>query len=91
MALPFRNKNFRFPVTSQVGSSFDNIIKISSDKDVDKGYKKKFFFTKMVSKILDVPRFFEEAHYNRKIEKLEIEQPPIFIIGFLEVWDNGIT
>lgn len=88
MALPFQNRDFRFPVTSQVGSSFNNIIKISSDKDVDKGYKKKFFFTKMVSKILDVPRFFEEAHYNRKIEKLEIEQPPIFIIGF---WRSGTT
>lgn len=88
MALPFRNKNFRFPVTSQVGSSFNNIIKISSDKSIGDGYKTKFFLTKAVSRILGVPRLFEERHYNRKIESLQIENPPVFIIGF---WRSGTT
>ncbi len=88
MAFPLRKKSFRFPVTSQVGSSFDNIIKISSDKSVDKNYKRKFFLTKAVSKILGIPRVFEERHYNRKIDKLQIDKPPLFIIGF---WRSGTT
>lgn len=88
MAFSLRKKSFRFPVTSQIGSSFNNIIKISSDKSIDKNYKKKFFLTKAVSKILDVPRVFEERHYNRKIENMQIEQPPVFIIGF---WRSGTT
>lgn len=88
MAFLFKKKSFRFPVSSQVGSSFNNIIKISSDKSIGKGYKTKFFLTKVVSRILDIPRVFEERHYNRKIESLQIENPPVFIIGF---WRSGTT
>lgn len=88
MALPFQNKSFRFPVSSQVGSSFSNIVKISSDKSIGKNYKTKFFLTKAVSKILDVPRVFEERHYNRKINDLQIKESPIFILGF---WRSGTT
>lgn len=88
MAFPLKKKSFRFPISSQVGSSFNNIIKISSDKTIDSHYKTKFFLTKTVSKILDVPRVFEERHYNREINQLQIEQPPVFIIGF---WRSGTT
>jgi len=83
-----RKKSFRFPVSSQVGSSFNNIIKISSDKNIDQNYKGKFFLTKAVSSFLELPRFLEERHYDKKINNLQIELSPVFIIGF---WRSGTT
>jgi len=88
MAFTLRKKSFRFPISSQVGSSFDNIIKISSDKNIDQPYKGKFFLTKAVSSILELPRLVEEKRYNARINNLQIKYPPIFIIGF---WRSGTT
>lgn len=88
MAVAFRKKSFRFPVSSQVGSSFDNIIKISADKHIDQSYKGKFMLTKAISSILELPRLVEERRYNSKINNLQVDLPPVFIIGF---WRSGTT
>jgi len=75
-------------MSSQVGSSFNNIIKISSDKNIDQPYRGKFFLTKAVSSLLEIPRMIEERRYDDRINNLQIEFPPIFIIGF---WRSGTT
>lgn len=88
MGFPFVKQSFNFPVTSQIGSSFNNIVKISSDKNIDKKYKTKFFRTKAISRILDVPRRLEGKYYDKKITTVTIDKSPIFIIGF---WRGGTT
>ena len=81
-------KSFVFPVSTLIGSNYSNFKKVLKGREISKGYKSRYFFTKWVAWILDWFRLLEERKYGKKIEKQTIDKPPIFIIGF---WRSGTT
>jgi hypothetical protein len=87
MASRFKNKEFKFPVTSLIGSSYQNLNQIFDGRDTQ-GFKKRYHLTKGVGWILEWFRLMEEKKYGKVIESQKIEKPPIFIIGF---WRSGTT
>ncbi len=88
MKLPFKNKSFKFPVTSQIGSPLSNIKKVAKGKNIDKAYRTRFRLTKMIAAILDIPRALDTRYYKKNVEFIKLEKPPVFIIGF---WRSGTT
>lgn len=64
------------------------MVKVAMDMTIDPDYKNRFFRTKFLTRILDGFRYLEGNHFEKKIEKTKIDQPPVFIIGF---WRSGTT
>lgn len=87
MASRFKKKEFNFPVTSMIGSSFTNFNAVFEGRDT-KGYRQRYLLSKSVSWILDWFRMIEDKRYGQVIEEKTIDEPPVFIIGF---WRSGTT
>lgn len=87
MGTPYQKKEFKFPVSTLIGSSYANFKKVIKGRDT-KGYRTKYLFTKWVSWILDWFRLIEERKYSKVIESHKIDMPPVFVIGF---WRSGTT
>ena len=83
-----KNSSFQLPVTSLIGSSYSNLLDIAGNRKIDKGFKLKYGLTKAISRILDVFQVLERGKYKSMLENIQIDQPPIFIIGF---WRSGTT
>lgn len=83
-----KNKSFVFPVSTLIGSKYNNFKVILKGRKITRGYKSRYYFTKWISWILDWFRLIEERKYGNVIESHPIDKPPIFIIGF---WRSGTT
>lgn len=83
-----RNKKFDFPVTSLAGSSAPNFYRLAGDHRIFSGYRIKFIFSFLISLILEPFRGWERLRWKRRLSKVSIDSPPIFIIGF---WRSGTT
>lgn len=83
-----KKKSFSFPVSTLIGSSYANFKEVLKDRQISKGHKSRYYFTKWVVWILEWFRLIEEKKYGQQIEEYEIEKPPIFILGF---WRSGTT
>lgn len=77
------------PLHPLAGGDFINWIKLLLENGgIDRKYIMRAFKVSLVS-LLGIPfRIFENAKFGQKIEDIEIEYPPIFIIGH---WRSGTT
>ena len=83
-----KRRNFRFLITSLVGSSAPHLAKTFSKHSIDLKYSFRVTLTFIVCLILEPFRWWEALWWNRRIKKVEIKAPPIFVIGF---WRSGTT
>lgn len=81
-------KTFKFPVSTLIGSTFPNYLKIVNQKKVHPKYLSRFILTSLVSAILDPFGRVETSLKSKIVRKTTIDQSPIFIIGF---WRSGTT
>jgi len=84
----FRKKKFRFPVNTLIGSYYSNFITVTRKFRIDKNYRRKYYFSKWVCRILNLFASIEKKKQNYILEHSEIQHPPVFIIGF---WRSGTT
>jgi len=83
-----KSEEFRFPISTLVGSPFYNLRQIVRDKQIDPEYRRRYVLTLIASAILD-PLGKAEDFFNRsKIKNHLSDQHPVFIIGF---WRSGTT
>ena len=73
MKKPEKNKSFVFPVSTLIGSKYDNFKEVLKGHKITKGYKSNYYFTKWISWILDWFRLIEERKYGKVIESKKIE------------------
>ncbi len=83
-----KKKSFIFPVSTLIGSKYDNLKVVMRGRKISRGYKSRYYLTRWIAWILDWFRIIEEKRYGQTIEELSIDKPPIFIIGF---WRSGTT
>ena len=84
----FRNKSFKFPVNTLIGSSYTNFKAVTKKYRRHQKYLFKYEFTKLVCRILDKISIIDQKKYRKQLEETEIKNPPVFIIGF---WRSGTT
>lgn len=78
----------QLPITTLAGSSFSNFRKITKGRTIDKEFRKKFLLSKLVSVLMEPLRLWENICWKRRIDRFEMLEPPVFIIGH---WRSGTT
>ncbi len=81
-----RNRKFSFPVNTLCGSNYSNFRKVTAGHPIDR--KMMFFLTGLSSLFLGVSAHFAEKRTLKKLKKITLDKPPVFIIGF---WRSGTT
>lgn len=76
------------PISPLAGSSFSNFLDNLDSGKIDKAFWPKIILTGMLV-VLGAPfRWWEKFHFNRQINSLSLQKPPIFIVGH---WRSGTT
>ncbi|MCX6246010.1 MAG: sulfotransferase [Bacteroidetes bacterium] len=83
-----RRTQFRFPVTTLVGSTLKNIHDLQKFHTVERKYQTKLFLSKAVAGILEPFNLAERMIWQKRIREYWPQTPPLFIIGF---WRSGTT
>jgi hypothetical protein len=81
-------RRFSFLITVLAGSSVYHLFRQMANHSLDLKYTGRVAGTVIVSFILQPFHWWEELIWRRRIRKLDISKPPIFIIGF---WRSGTT
>jgi hypothetical protein len=81
-------RRFSFLITVLAGSSVSHLIHLLSSHSLDFKYAGRVVGTVIVSCILEPFRWWEELTWKRRVRKVNISKPPVFIIGF---WRSGTT
>lgn len=81
-------RQFSFKITVLAGASVSHLIHLLSGHRLDIKYTGRVIGTVLVSAILEPFRWWEEITWNRRIRKVRLSTPPVFIIGF---WRSGTT
>ncbi len=77
----------KIPVTPLVGADWKTFKTLTSDKVIDKQFRKKYNLTKLGSWVLGMYLPIENKRY-RKLATKPLEMDPVFIIGH---WRSGTT
>lgn len=78
----------KLPINTLFGSRWANFIRIIRNHQVDKAYRKKYYLTKALCRLLSVTHPIEEYNYHKKAEPSTIYEHPVFILGH---WRSGTT
>jgi hypothetical protein len=79
---------FSFLITVLAGGSVRLLIHQLRSHSLDTRYMGRVVLTVIVSVILEPFRWYEELRWSRRIKKVSISTPPVFVIGF---WRSGTT
>jgi hypothetical protein len=81
-------RRFSFLITVLAGANVSHLIRQLNGHSLDMKYIGRVAGTVIVSCILQPFFWWEELIWRRRIRKIDISKPPIFIIGF---WRSGTT
>lgn len=76
------------PINTLVGAQWKTFKAVSAHRKVDKEYKKKYWLTKSVCRLLSILQPLENRKYQRMLANKAIEHDPVFILGH---WRSGTT
>lgn len=81
--------NFKtLPVNTLIGSRWDNFNAIIRGRKIEDKYRGQFNRTRVVCWLISSLQPFEDRRYRKRVESLQIEEDPVFIIGH---WRSGTT
>jgi hypothetical protein len=83
-----RGITFRYPVTTLVGGSPWNFIRVCRGFVIDKKFYLKTILSYLISVILGIFVLWEKIIWHKRIRMKGINEPPVFIIGY---WRSGTT
>ena len=81
-------RKFSFLITVLAGGAVSHLFRQLRNHSTDYKYLIRIILTVMVCFILEPFRWWEELRWRRKIKRLKLSKPPVFIIGF---WRSGTT
>jgi hypothetical protein len=81
-------KKFSFPVSTLVGSTFGNFMRVTWGRKIYPGFWSRYLLTFIASLILDLFGRGETLIKSKTLKRTKISEPPVFIIGF---WRSGTT
>ncbi|MCC8154482.1 MAG: sulfotransferase [Tannerellaceae bacterium] len=77
----------KLPINTLVGADWKTFKAATAGKEVDKGFKNKYFLTKAICRILSSLQPLENSRYQKIADK-PMETDPLFILGH---WRSGTT
>ncbi len=77
----------KLPINTLVGANWKTFKSVTAGKQIDEGFKNKYYLTKAVCRILSSLQLLENARY-KKIADKPLETDPLFILGH---WRSGTT
>jgi len=84
----YARESFRLYLPPTVGYSYPHLLRLLRNYGVDRGFHGRAFIVALIS-MIGVPfRIYEKATYDKKAEKVEMGEPPVFILGH---WRSGTT
>lgn len=79
---------FSFLITVLAGASVGHMVRQLKNHSLDLRYFWRVVLTVVVGVILEPFRWWENIRWRNRINKIQIDKPPVFIIGF---WRSGTT
>ncbi|MGL5318967.1 MAG: sulfotransferase family protein [Bacteroidales bacterium] len=76
------------PITPLVGANWKTFNQIMKGRQIDPAYKRKYYLTKGICRILSLLAPFEERKYKKLLAEKQLEMEPVFILGH---WRSGTT
>lgn len=84
----YTRNSFRLYLPPTVGYNYPMLLGLLRKYKVDKGYHGRAFVISLIS-MIGVPfRMWEKLAYDKKADKVKLEQQPVFILGH---WRSGTT
>jgi hypothetical protein len=83
-----KRRKFSFLITVLAGGSVLHLFRQLYNHTIDTRYTARIITTAMVCFILEPFRWWEELWWKRRIKKVKLDKPPVFVIGF---WRSGTT
>lgn len=78
----------KLPITTLIGASWGTFRELTRVYKADKGYKKKYYLTMVICRILSILKPIEDRKYKKLLAMQPIENDPLFILGH---WRSGTT
>lgn len=78
----------KLPINTLVGADWKTFKGVTKGRQIDKGYKGKYYLTKAVCRILSPLAAFQNRRYKKRLAHLPLEKDPVFILGH---WRSGTT
>ncbi len=78
----------KLPINTLVGADWDTFRKITNGRDIDKDYRRKYYLTKGVCRLLSLLKPLQDSRYNKLLADEPLENDPVFILGH---WRSGTT
>lgn len=78
----------KLPVNTLVGADWVTFKGITKGREIDKGYRGKYYLTKCVCRLLSLLKGLQDSRYQRLLADKPLEQDPVFILGH---WRSGTT
>ncbi|MEE4257067.1 MAG: sulfotransferase [Bacteroidales bacterium] len=84
----YARETFRLYLPPTVGYNYPHLLNLLRKYGVDKGLHGRAFIVSAIS-MIGVPfRIYERFAYDKKAEKVDFKEPPVFILGH---WRSGTT
>ncbi|MCD8166033.1 MAG: sulfotransferase [Bacteroides sp.] len=78
----------KLPINTLVGADWKTFNEITRGREMDEGYKRKYYLTKAVCRILSVLKPLQDSRYRKLLADKPMENDPVFILGH---WRSGTT
>lgn len=76
------------PISTIIGGTFSNNIKLLSKNSVDINYALKTYSTALITLLISPFHWYEKSYFDRVLANYSPETPPLFILGH---WRSGTT
>ena len=78
----------KLPINTLVGADWNTFKAITKGRKVHKGWRGKYFLTKIVCRILSLVAPIQNRRYRKRLAAVPMPQDPVFILGH---WRSGTT
>ena len=78
----------KLPINTLVGADWKTFHDITKGRDIDKGYRQKYYLTKCVCRLLSLLKPIQDSKYRKLLADKPLENDPVFILGH---WRSGTT
>lgn len=78
----------KLPINTLVGADWKTFREVTGGREIDQGYRQKYYLTKGVCRLLSLLTPLQDRRYKRLLADTPLEMDPVFILGH---WRSGTT
>ena len=78
----------KLPINTLVGADWKTFKEITANREIDKGYRQKYYLTKSVCRLLSLLKPLQDSRYKKLLADKPLDNAPVFILGH---WRSGTT